>query len=185
MPQTVDTSFPFTVKEFIMLGRYPYMNILKIPAKQDFESVKAAIDFMQMGDFADRKINELSGGERQKVLIAQNIAQDADILIFDEPTAHLDIGAQYAILDFLKDLNEKSGKSIIMTLHDLNAAGEFCENIILMDEGRIKNFGSPQKVLNFQDIEEAYKTTVIVKTNPISGKPFVIPVKGNKENNYK
>jgi iron complex transport system ATP-binding protein len=177
MPQNINTDFPFCVEDFIMFGRYPYMNILKIPSQADFDAVWRVIDFMQIGDFCKRNINELSGGEKQKVLIAQTIVQGADILIFDEPTAHLDIGAQYSILEFLKELNEKSHKTIIAALHDLNAAGEFCENIILMDEGKIKASGAPNEVLDYKNIEDAYKTLVCTKENPISGKPYIIPVR--------
>jgi iron complex transport system ATP-binding protein len=179
MPQTVDTSFPFSVREFILFGRYPYMNMLKIPTQNDWDEVEKTINFMGIAHIAGRKITGLSGGEKQKVLIAQTIAQNCSILVFDEPTAHLDIGGQYAILEFLKDLNEKFGKTIIATLHDLNAAGEFCSNLILMNEGRAMNAGSAEEVLNYQDIELAYQTKVVVKTNPISQKPYVIPI-GNR-----
>lgn len=179
MPQSVDTSFPFSVREFILFGRYPYMNMLKIPTQNDWDEVEKTINFMGIGHIAARKITGLSGGEKQKVLIAQTIAQNCQVLVFDEPTAHLDIGGQYAILEFLKDLNEQFGKTIIATLHDLNAAGEFCKTLVLMNEGRAMNAGTAQEVLNYQDIELAYQTKVVVKTNPISQKPYVIPI-GNR-----
>ncbi|MDR1940845.1 MAG: ABC transporter ATP-binding protein, partial [Endomicrobium sp.] len=127
-------------------------------------------------DFALRKITELSGGERQRALIAQTIAQQTDALVFDEPTAHLDIGAQYEILNILKHLNAEYKKTIIASMHDLNAAGEFCDNLVLLDEGKVLSSGIPEKVLNYKDIEKAYKTAVVVKTNPMSQKPYVIPV---------
>lgn len=176
MPQSIETDFPFTVEEFIMLGRYPYMNIFKIPSKKDHTAVKEVMKFTETEIFAKRYVNELSGGEKQRVLIAQTIAQQTGILIFDEPTSHLDIGSQSDILNILRTLNEKHGKTIIATLHDLNAAGEFCDNIMLMEDGNIRNSGSPEKVLNYADIEKVYKTTVVVKQNPMSGKPYVIPV---------
>ena len=176
MPQNTDTSFPFSVEEFIMLGRYPYMNVFKVPSAKDYEAVCEVMEFTGVKDFAKRNVNELSGGEKQRALIAQTIVQETDIMIFDEPTSHLDIGSQGDILELLKLLNEKYGKTVITTLHDLNAAGEFCDFTALMQEGKIKNYGKPEQVLNYADIEEVYKTTVIVKTNPISGKPYVIPI---------
>ncbi|MDR3111808.1 MAG: ABC transporter ATP-binding protein [Elusimicrobiota bacterium] len=177
MPQTVDMSFPFTVKEFLIFGRYPYMNVFKIASQKDYAVVENVLDFMDLQSFSSKRIDELSGGEKQKVLIAQTIVQETDILVFDEPTAHLDIGNQYSILEILKNINEKLSKTIIVTLHDLNAAGEFCQDIVLLDCGRVKNFGTAQDVLNYKDIESTYKTTVVVKTNPISGKPYIIPVR--------
>lgn len=177
MPQDVSAAFGFTVRDFVMLGRYPHMNFFKIPSRSDFERVEQTMKFTGISGFADKNINELSGGEKQRVLIAQTIAQDTEILIFDEPTAHLDIGSQNDILELLRTLNRENKKTIIATLHDLNAAGEFCDNLILLDAGRVKNSGLPPEVLNYKDIEEVYKTTVIVKENPISGKPYVIPYK--------
>ena len=176
MPQNIDTSFPFTVEEFVLLGRYPYMSVFKIPSQEDKAKVKEVMDFAGIAEFAKRNINELSGGEKQRVLIAQTIAQGTEIMVFDEPTSHLDIGSQNDILKLLRSLNKNGKKTIIVTLHDLNAAGEFCDNLILMHEGGVLNQGLPDEVLNYSDIEKVYKTTVVVKTNPMSGKPYVIPV---------
>lgn len=176
MPQNVDTSFPFSVEEFVLLGRYPYMNMFKIPSDKDYAAVRETLATAGMADFAKRNINELSGGEKQRVLVAQTIAQGSDIMVFDEPASHLDIGSQNDILGLLRFLNEKCAKTIIVTLHDLNAAGEFCSDIVLMNEGSIVNRGKPEDVLNYKDIETVYKTTVIVKNNPVSNKPYVIPV---------
>lgn len=181
MPQNVDTSMPFSVESFVMFGRYPYMNAFKIPSKKDYEAVAEVMETAGIMDLRKRNICELSGGEKQRVLIAQTIAQGTEILIFDEPASHLDIGSQSDIMRLLRILNEKHNKTIVVTLHDLNAAGEFCDTLVLMDSGKIKNTGSPQEVLNYKDIEEVYKTTVIVKTNPISNKPYVIPVTKKSE----
>ncbi|MDR3256159.1 MAG: ABC transporter ATP-binding protein [Endomicrobium sp.] len=180
LPQYVDTSLSFTVSEFVMFGRYPYMNIFKVPSNNDYTVTKKVMDFLNITDFLERKINELSDGEKQKVLIAQVLAQETDIIVFDEPISHLDIGNQNDILEILRDLNEKYNKTIILTLHDLNIAGEFCNKLALMENGSIYRQGTPEEVLNYKDIERVYNTTVIVKTNPISNKPYVIPVSKNK-----
>ncbi|MDR3071072.1 MAG: ABC transporter ATP-binding protein [Endomicrobium sp.] len=176
LPQYVDTSLPFTVPEFIMFGRYPYMNMFKIPSNKDYIAVKKVMEFLDLTDFAEMKINELSGGEKQRVLIAQVLVQETDIIVFDEPTLHLDLGIQNSILGILNDLNQRHNKTIILTLHDLNAAAEFCNKLALMEKGSICNCGSPEEVLNYKDIERIYNTTVVVKTNPISNKPYVVPV---------
>jgi len=181
MPQTMQFDFPFSVKDFIMFGRYPYMNMFKLASTEDFNIVKEVMEFTNVTQFCDRNINELSGGEKQKVLMAQTLSQKTDIIALDEPTSHLDIGSQASIFKILRMLNEKYNKTIITTIHDLNLAGEFCSHLILLDNGTVFNSGTSQDVLNYQDIEKVYDTTVVVKTNPISQKPVVIPVYTNRK----
>jgi iron complex transport system ATP-binding protein len=176
LPQHVDTNLPFNVFEFIMLGRYPYMNMFKFPSVIDYNLVKKNMKNLDITNFSERKMNELSYGEQQKILITQVLVQETDIIIFDEPTLNLDIGNQSEILQLLKKLNEKHNKTIITTLHDLNAAAEFCNKLILLESGSIYSCGTPEKVLNYKDIERIYNTAVIVKTNPVSKKPYVIPI---------
>ncbi|MDR1259817.1 MAG: ABC transporter ATP-binding protein [Endomicrobium sp.] len=180
LPQHVDTSMSFTVAEFIMLGRYSHMNIFKIPSTYDYIKVKEIINFFQIENLTNKKINELSYGEKQKVLIAQVLVQETNIIVFDEPTSHLDIGNQNNILKILRNLNEKYNKTIILTLHDLNIASEFCNKILLIDNGSICRCGIPEEVLNYKDIEKIYKTMVVIKINPISNKPYVIPISKSK-----
>jgi iron complex transport system ATP-binding protein len=176
LPQYVDTALSLTVSEFIMFGRYPYMNIFKIPSNNDYIVIRRIMSFLYITDFAKIKINELSGGEKQMVLIAQVLAQETNIIIFDEPTSHLDIGIQNHIMEIFTELNKKYNKTIILTLHDLNIASEFCNKLVLIENGSICSYGSPKEVLNYKDISRIYNTTVVVKTNPISNKPHVIAV---------
>lgn len=176
MPQTMQFDFSFNVKDFIMFGRYPYINMFKLASKDDFKIVEDIMNFTGTTEFAKRNINELSGGEKQKVLLAQTLVQQTDIIALDEPTSHLDIGSQATIFKLLKMLNKKYNKTIITTVHDLNLAGEFCSNIILLDNKKVLNFGTSQDVLNYKDIEKVYNITVVVHTNPVSKKPVVIPV---------
>ena len=176
MPQTMQFDFSFNVEDFIMFGRYPYMNMLKLATKDDFKIVEDIMNFTQTTEFANRNINELSGGEKQKVLLAQTLVQQTDIIALDEPTSHLDIGSQATIFKLLKMLNEKYNKTIITTVHDLNLAGEFCSDIIFLNNKKVFNFGTAEKVLNYKDIEKVYGLNVVVHTNPVSKKPVVIPV---------
>lgn len=176
MPQTMQFDFSFKVKDFIMFGRYPYINMFKPASSNDFKIVEDVMNFTETTDFAQRNINELSGGEKQKVLLAQTLVQQTDIVALDEPTSHLDIGSQATIFKLLKMLNEKYNKTIIATVHDLNLAGEFCSDIVLLDNKKVLNFGSANKVLNCSDIEKVYGLNVVVKTNPVSNKPIVIPI---------
>ncbi len=176
MPQTMQFDFSFNVKEFIMFGRFPYMNMFKVASKEDVKIVEDVMNFTQTTEFANRNINELSGGEKQKVLLAQTLVQQTDIICLDEPTSHLDICSQSTIFKLLKMLNEKYNKTIITTIHDLNLAGEFCSDIVLLDNKKIFSYGLTKEVLNYKDIEKVYNITVVVYTNPVSKKPVVIPV---------
>jgi len=176
MPQTMQFDFPFNVKDFIMFGRYPYINMFKLASKDDFKIVEDVMNFTQTIEFTERNINELSGGEKQKVLLAQTLVQQTDIIALDEPTSHLDIGNQANIFKLLKMLNEKYNKTIITTIHDLNLAGEFCSDIVFLDNKKILSFGSAEKVLNCRDIEKVYGLNVVVKNNPVSNKPIIVPI---------
>ncbi|MDR0617892.1 MAG: ABC transporter ATP-binding protein [Endomicrobium sp.] len=176
LPQYVDTSCGLSVKDFVMFGRYPYMNIFRIPVKEDYIVVNKAIDFLKISHIANRKINELSDGERQIVLIAQVLAQETETILFDEPTSHLDIGKQNAVLEILRELNIKFNKTIILSLHDLNLAGEFCDTIALMENGNIYDCGAPKEVLSAKNIEKIYNVKVVVSENPISKKVVVFPL---------
>ena len=126
-----------------------------------------------------RKVNELSGGEKQRVYLAQALAQAPKLLLLDEPTAHLDIGHQIEVMDLIQKLNKERNITVLAVLHDLNIASEYCSKLALLDEGRIKISGTPSEVLTYQNIEQVYKTVVVVKDNPLSSKPFVIPVSKN------
>jgi iron complex transport system ATP-binding protein len=123
-------------------------------------------------------INELSSGERQRVIIAKALAQEPGLLLLDEPTSHLDIAHQIQIMDLLKKLNRQNNLTIVMVLHDLNLAGEYCNRIALLDNGRLYKEGAPEEVLTYQNIEAVYKTVVVVNKNPISSKPYVLLVSG-------
>ena len=176
MPQTMQFDFSFNVKDFVMFGRYPYTNMFKLASAEDFKIVEDVMKLTETSEFVERNINELSGGERQKVLLAQTLVQQTDIIALDEPTSHLDIGSQATIFKLLKMLNKKYNKTIITTVHDLNLAGEFCSDIVFLDDKKIINFGPAEKVLNYSDIEKVYDVNVVVHTNPVSKKPVVIPV---------
>ena len=124
----------------------------------------------------DTSINHLSGGERQLAQIARALAQQPRLLLLDEPTAHLDITHQVIILDLLRKLVGELKLTVVMVLHDLNLASEYCNRLSLISDGKVYKVGTPQEVINYQLIEEVYKTVVVVNKNPISAKPYVLIV---------
>jgi iron complex transport system ATP-binding protein len=179
VPQVIEAPFSFTVRDFVMLGRYPHTPIFSVPNKTDMDIVDESLLSTDAIEFKNRTLDSLSGGERQRVVLAQALAQKPELLLLDEPTSHLDIGHQIAILDVINKLNKNKGLTVIMVIHDLNLASEYCNKLILIDQGRIKVSGHPDDVINYKILEQVYKTVVVVKNNPISNKPYVVPVKGN------
>ncbi len=166
-----------TVEEFVLLGRIPhYQKFQFLETKEDLEIAEKSLELTDIFKLKDRAISEISGGERQLVLIARALAQEPKLLLLDEPTAHLDIAHQVKILDLIKRLNKEFGLTVIMVLHDLNLASEYCQRLVLINEGRIYKIGTPFEVLNYKIIEEVYKTVVVVEKNPISFKPYILVV---------
>jgi iron complex transport system ATP-binding protein len=166
-----------TVKEFILLGRIPYYkNLQFFENKQDLIAADRAMIMTDTVRLKDHFISEMSGGEVQLAFIARAIAQEPSLLLLDEPTAHLDITHQVNILDLIKRLNRQHNLTVIIVLHDLNLASEYCDRLVLMNSGKIQNVGRPEEVLTYNDIEEVYHTVVVVEKNPLSGKPFVLVV---------
>lgn len=166
-----------TVKEFVLLGRTPHYKTLQLlENKSDIEVVEHAISMTGIERLQNSLMSEISGGEVQLSLIARALAQEPWILLLDEPTAHLDITHQVNILDLIKRLNKDYQLTVIIILHDLNLASEYCDRLILMNNGQITKTGIPEEVLNSIDLEEVYKTLVVVEKNPLSNKPFVLIV---------
>jgi len=178
--QDISTNFPFTVMETVLMGRIPHLKRLQFEARKDMEIAEAALLETSTINLKDKRIDELSAGERQRVIIARALAQEPVLLFLDEPTAHLDIGHQIQILDLLKKLNRCNDLTIVMVLHDLNLASAYCNRIALLDKGSVFKEGSPDDVLTYQNIEIVYKTVVLVDKNKITGKPNISLVPGNK-----
>jgi len=176
IPQLVETPFDFTVDEFVFLGRFPHLSRFQAAGAVDQEAVLKAMQLTDTIDLRQRKIFELSGGERQRVLLAQGFAQSPRFLFLDEPTAHLDIAHQVAVMDILDNLNRKHGLTVVIILHDLNLASEYCKRLILLDNGKIFREGVSDDILTYQNIEKVYKTAVVVEKNPVSGKPYLLLV---------
>lgn len=178
--QDISTDFSFTVDEIVLMGRIPHLKRLQVETKKDMEIAERASSVTDTLNLRDKRIDELSAGERQRVIIARALAQEPILLFLDEPTSHLDIGHQIQILDLLKKLNRQANLTIVMILHDLNLASAYCNRIALLDKGAIYKQGRPEEVLTYKNIEAVYKTIVLVNNNPITGKPNVVLVPGEK-----
>ncbi len=178
--QDIATGFSFTVMELVLMGRIPHLRRLQFETKKDIEIAREKMVLTDILQLRDKRIDELSAGERQRVVIARALAQEPELLLLDEPTAHLDIGHQVQVLDLLKKLNRSGSLTIAMILHDLNLASAYSNRIALLDQGKIFKEGSPEEVLTYQNIERVYKTIVLVNNNPVTGKPNVVLVPEDK-----
>lgn len=163
-----------SVEDYVLMGRIPYHS--RFSFFETEEDYQIAHKYMEMTDtlrFKDRLMSELSGGEQQLAGIARALTQQPQLLLLDEPTSHLDITHQVHILNVLQELNQEMGLSVLMVIHDLNLASEYCDQLILVNQGKIQTQGTPEEVLTFQNIEDVYQTVVVTQNNPLSGKPAV------------
>ncbi|MGM0603453.1 MAG: ABC transporter ATP-binding protein [Bacillota bacterium] len=173
VPQNTNIDFNFNVYNIIMMGRNPYQDRWGRITDQDKEMVKRAMALTDTYNLAEKNINELSGGERQRVIIARALAQDPEVLLLDEPTSNLDINYQGEIYDILSYLNKELSITIVAVSHDLNLTAQYCEKLVLLDEGKIHSVGTAEEVLTEENIAGVYSTRVIIKNNPLSDKPYV------------
>ena len=180
VPQDTFIHFPFSVEEIVLMGRIPHLKRLQFETQKDFLIVENAMTLTDVLPLRRKEIDELSAGERQRVIIAKALTQEPVLLFLDEPTSHLDIGHQVQILDLLKKLNHSSKLTIVMILHDLNLASAYSNRIALLDQGRVFKEGAPEAVLTYQNIEKVYKTIVLVNDHPVTGKPNVVLVPKDK-----
>lgn len=178
--QDINASFSFSVMELVLMGRIPHLKRLEFETKKDLEIARSALSMTDTLDLRERRIDELSAGERQRVVIARALAQEPVLLFLDEPTAHLDIGHQVQVLDLLKRLKRQINLTVVMVLHDLNLASAYCNRIVLLDKGAIFKEGNPAEVLTYQNIEAVYNTLVLVNTNSVTGKPNVVLIPGER-----
>ncbi len=174
VPQEISTVFSLTVFDLVIMGRFPYIGRFREETKQDIDIVSNCLELTDTVDFSSRGLDEISSGEKQRVLIAKALAQEPELLILDEPTSKLDIGHQIYIMDLLKKLNTQKGITVVSILHDLNIASDYCDRLILLNNGGIYGMGTPEEIIDYKLIEEVYKTTVVIKPSPATAKPHVI-----------
>jgi len=176
VPQYTSPGFNFTVAEMVMMGRHSYVPRFEVERKRDFDKVREAMEKAKILSFSKRRFNELSGGEKQRVVVAQALAQDSFLLLLDEPTSHLDINFQIEFMNLFMDLNQKENKTIIGIFHDINLAIQSSKKIMLLKEGSIFGFGRSDDVLNRENIRRVFGSDVFVGRNPVTGKLYISPI---------
>jgi len=175
IPQEKQMAFSFKVIDIVLMGRHPYLSPLSFEGQDDYRIAEEAMKQTQVLEFAHRSFNEISGGEKQRVMIASAISQKAEMMLLDEPTSALDIKYQIEILSILKQLNEQENKSLILAMHDLHLASKFCKRLVLLKEGRVFCEGPPAEVLKKEILEEVYQVKVKIFEDDEDGSLLVVP----------
>jgi iron complex transport system ATP-binding protein len=176
VPQVPLIPGDITVREYVLLGRTPHLGYFGSERRADHVAADAALDQLDLIPFAERRLETLSGGERQRATLARALAQDAPILLLDEPTAALDVGRQQQVLELVDGLRTSRGLTVLSTMHDLTLAGQYADRLLLLDGGRLVAAGSAEEVLTRALITEHYGAEVEVVDAPGSGF-VVVPVR--------
>jgi iron complex transport system ATP-binding protein len=176
VPQTTSIAFEFTVREIVEMGRTPHrsQSPFASPTARDRDIVENAMSQAGVTALRDRIASTLSGGEQQRVLLARALAQEPSILLLDEPTSHLDLHHQTAVLKSVRSLTQERGMATLAVLHDLNLAASYCDTLLLMKGGRAIAHGPVADVLTEANVHEAYGARVWVRCHPVSGRPYVL-----------
>ena len=173
VPQESPAIFPFFAEEIVLMGRFPYLRSLAFEDKKDYQIVDDVMARTDSLSFAHRRFNELSAGERQRVLIARALAQEPKILLLDESTVFLDLKHQAQFLSLLRELNREQHLTVIFVTHDINLAAQNADQILLLYSGKKYAIGTPADVLTAKNIKEVYDVDVGIDQNPHSGSPRV------------
>ena len=176
LPQTPIAPEGITVADLVGRGRHPHQGAFSRWSAEDDLAVADALDTTGTAVLADRPVDELSGGQRQRVWIAMALAQQTDILLLDEPTTFLDVNHQVEVLDLLTELNQRSGVTIVMVLHDLNLAARYCDRLVMLADGNIHASGTPAEVLTEANVERVFGLPNQIIVDPVSGQPLMVPI---------
>lgn len=174
VPQETRAAFAFTATETVLMGRSPHLGVLGFESERDHAAARDALEQVDAAQFADVMLDELSGGERQRVILARALAQEAGLLVLDEPDSSLDIRHQYALYRLLRGLTAGKGRACLVTSHDVNVAAAFCDRLLLMRGGAVVAAGRPAEVLTARRIAEVYGIEAEVLTRP-DGRIVVLP----------
>ncbi len=169
--------FPFQVLEVVMMGRYPHIDALGSETQLDFEATRDAMTLTGIDYLSERYIDELSGGELQKVIIARALAQQPEILLLDEPISHLDINHQLEILDLIQKITHENQLTTLLVSHNLNMAARYCDKLLLLSSGKVYSIGSVEKVLTSETIKEVFQVDAEIRYSKQIQSYQIIPLK--------
>lgn len=170
VPQDSRVGFSFTVREIVSMGRMPFQDAFQGDSSEDLRIIEDAMRKTNVLDMADRYVNTMSGGERQKVIIARAMAQTPKILLMDEPTLHLDISAQFDILDLVYSLSRSEGLTVVIVSHDLPMVARYCDRILMIHDHTIHTLGRTEEVLTPENMRTVFGVDAELSVDPKSGR---------------
>jgi iron complex transport system ATP-binding protein len=176
VPQETHAMFDFTVLDMVMMGRYPHLGLFELEGLDDVEVAREALAATGTLDLQSRRFATLSGGEKQRVVIASALAQASDLLLLDEPTASLDLGYQFEIASLLQQLNIDRGTTMVVSTHDLNLAAALCRRVVLLKSGHVLASGPTEEVLTAPNVQRLYGIDADVQFHQRAGHLTVVPV---------
>lgn len=168
VPQDFAIGFAFTVEEVVLMGRHPYINRFASPTTQDWQLVEEAMAFIGIDQYRNRYVNELSGGEKQRVVLARALAQNTPVLLFDEATSNLDVRYTLQIFQVARRLVQKEGRTVIAVIHNLNLAAAYCDEILFMKAGKVLQHGPVSEVMEPAIIKEVFGVESEMRLDPFN-----------------
>jgi len=175
LPQEHAMAFSFRVDEIVLMGRHPYLSPLTFEGQEDYAIADQAMRTTDTTHLSARQFTDISGGEKQRVMMAAAMAQEPEVMLLDEPTTALDIKYQLEIINILKRLNRNDGMTLILAMHDLHLASRYCNRLILIDQGNIVKDGTPKEVLQKEILESVYGVQLKVFHDPEDGSILISP----------
>lgn len=177
VPQSFAIDYDFLVEDMVMMGRNPYLGYKDRESTEDWKIVDHAMNISDTKKFRGRLFNELSGGEKQRVIIARAIAQQPDILLLDEPTSALDVHHQIEVMEMIETLNREAQMTVVAVLHDLNLAARYCRRLVMLYNGRVVADGTPKEVIVEHNMELLYDMKMLIRQNAVFEKPEIVPLR--------
>ena len=165
--------FTFSALEVVLMGRFPHLKRLQFEGPNDLEAAREALEATRTLELAERSIHELSGGEKQRVLIARALAQRPGVVLLDEPTSFLDLKYKREIFQLIATLSRDKGLSVVLVSHDIDLVAQYCHRLVMLKKGVIFDVGGPDRVISEANIEAVYECPVMVDQHPATGRPRV------------
>ena len=175
VPQNPQLPLGFSVMDLVLMGRNPHLGVLRWEGQKDIEVAVSAMKMTATDHLADRPLGNLSGGEQQRAVVATALAQEGPVLLLDEPTSSLDLAHQSGVMGLVRRVQRERGGAVLLAMHDLTLAAQYCDRIVMLAAGAIYADGPPVDVLTAANVREVYGAEVTVLQHPETGAPVVVP----------